>query len=30
MGFNHVSCGLAAGLATLPLAPVHTWSAQTA
>jgi membrane-bound metal-dependent hydrolase YbcI (DUF457 family) len=30
MGFNHVSCGLAAGLATLPLAPLHTWPAQTA
>lgn len=26
MGFNHVSCGLA----TLPLAPLPTWSAQTA
>lgn len=30
MGFNHVSCGLVAGLGTLPLAPVHTWSTQTA
>ena len=29
MGFNHVSCGLAAGLATLPLVPLHTWPAQT-
>lgn len=23
MGYNHVTCGLAAGLATLPVAPVH-------
>ncbi len=30
MGFNHVSCGLAAGLATLPLAPLPTAASQTA
>ena len=28
MGYNHVSCGVLAGLATLPLAPVHGWAAQ--
>ncbi len=30
MGFNHVSCGLIAGLATLPLAPVSGAAEQTA
>ena len=28
MGYNHVTCGLAVGIATLPVAPVHHWSAQ--
>lgn len=30
MGYNHVSCGVIAGLATLPVAPVHGPAAQTA
>lgn len=30
MGYNHVSCGLVAGLATLPVAPVSGPAAQTA
>lgn len=30
MGYNHVSSGLVAGLATLPVAPVHHWPAQAA
>ena len=30
MGYNHVSCGLLAGIATLPVAPVSGPAAQTA
>ena len=30
MGYNHVSCGLIAGMATLPVAPVQGVAAQTA
>lgn len=30
MGYNHVSCGVIAGLVTLPVAPVHGPAAQTA
>lgn len=30
MGYNHVSCGLVAGIATLPVAPVSGPAAQTA
>lgn len=30
MGYNHVSSGLAAGLATLPLVPTAPWAAQIA
>jgi membrane-bound metal-dependent hydrolase YbcI (DUF457 family) len=30
MGYNHVSCGLLAGIATLPIAPVTGPAAQTA
>ncbi len=30
MGYNHVSCGLVAGIATLPIAPIAGPAAQTA
>jgi len=30
MGYNHVSCGLCVGIATVPIAPVHGWAAQSA
>lgn len=30
MGYNHVTCGVIAGLTILPVAPVHDWSTRTA